>query len=178
MPYFKKLVGENIYLSPRGTEDALKFAQWLNDSETADFLSRREFLANLENEQKWLEENINNEAAFVIVTLAEDKMIGTCSFENINHIDRVAELGIFIGDKEYRGKEIGTEAVKLLLNYGFNSLNFNSIYLKVMEFNPRAIACYKKCGFNEVGRLRQHNYINGKYYDSIYMDILKSEYQP
>ena len=45
-----------------------------------------------------------------------------------------------------------------------------------MEFNSRAIACYKKCGFKEMGRRRQCNYINGKYYDTIHMDILKEEF--
>ena len=45
-----------------------------------------------------------------------------------------------------------------------------------MSFNERALKCYKKCGFKEVGRIRQSKYINGRYYDSIVMDILKEEF--
>ena len=45
-----------------------------------------------------------------------------------------------------------------------------------MEFNPRAIACYKKCGFKEMGRRRKTVFLNGKYYDKLYMDILKEEF--
>ena len=45
-----------------------------------------------------------------------------------------------------------------------------------MEFNPRAIRCYKKCGFQEVGRQRKSRFVNGKYYDSIHMDILAEEF--
>ena len=85
-------------------------------------------------------------------------------------------MGIFIGEKEGRDRGIGTEAINLILEYGFNYLNLNSIKLDVMEFNSRAIACYKKCGFKEMGRRRQCNYINGKYYDTILMDILKEEF--
>ena len=49
--------------------------------------------------------------------------------------------------------------------------------LGVMSFNERAIACYKKVGFKEIGRRRQSYYLNGKYYDSVYMDILKEEFK-
>ena len=112
-------------------------------------------------------------------------MIGTVSLENINYINRSAKLGIFIGEEKHRGKGIGKEAIQLILDYGFHYLNLNSIQLSVFAFNERAIACYKKCGFKEVGRLREayylngkyyEYYLNGKYYDKILMDILKSEF--
>ena len=45
-----------------------------------------------------------------------------------------------------------------------------------MAFNERAIACYKKCGFKEIGRRRKCVYIDGKYYDVVIMDILKEEF--
>lgn len=46
-----------------------------------------------------------------------------------------------------------------------------------MEFNKRAIACYKKCGFKEYGRRRKAEFANGKYYDRISMDILAEEFK-
>ena len=64
-----------------------------------------------------------------------------------------------------------------LLDYGFNYLNLNNIKLDLMEFNERALACYKKCGFKEYGRRRKSNFINGKYYDTIEMDILVDEFK-
>lgn len=62
------------------------------------------------------------------------------------------------------------------MDYGFNYLNLNNIKLDVLSFNKRAIACYKKCGFKEYGRRRKSEFINGKYYDRISMDILKEEF--
>lgn len=85
--------------------------------------------------------------------------------------------GIFIGDKDYREKGYGTEAIRLILDYGFNYLNLNNIKLDLMEFNERALACYKKCGFKEYGRRRKCRFINGKYYDVIEMDILSEEFK-
>ena len=104
-------------------------------------------------------------------------MIGTIGLENINHINRTATLGIFIGDKEHRSNGYGTEAIRLILDYGFNYMNLNNIKLDVMEFNERAQKCYKKCGFKEYGRRRKSNFTNGKYYDVVQMDILAEEFK-
>ena len=176
MKYFKKLVGERIYLSPRSTEDAEQFTEWLNDFETTDYLGNSGKIMSLEGEKEYLQNNSNPEGNFVIVTLDEDKFIGTVSLEGIDRINRTATLGIFIGDKAYRSNGYGTEAIRLILEYGFNYMNLNNIKLDVMGFNERAIKCYKKCGFKEIGKRRECKFVNGKYYDSISMDILAREF--
>lgn len=163
-------------MSPRSIEDAEKFTEWLNDFEITDYIGSSGQIMSLEGERKFLEENSNPEATFAIVTLDEDKFIGTVSLERINHTHRTATLGIFIGDKEYLSKGYGTEAIRLLLDYGFNYMNLHSIKLNLMSFNERALKCYKKCGFKETGRIRENRFINGNYYDTISMDILENEF--
>lgn len=176
MKYFKKIVGKRIYLSPRNSEDVEKFTNWLNDFEITDYLGRSGNIVTLDAERKYLEENVNSQATFVIVTLADDKMIGTVSLERIKTGHQSAILGIFIGDKDYLNDGYGTEAIKLILDYGFNYLNLHSISLHVLSCNIRAIKCYEKCGFKKTGKIRENKYINGKYYNTICMDILKSEF--
>ena len=104
-------------------------------------------------------------------------MIGTVGLEKFDDINRTATLGIFIGDKNYRSKGYGTEAIRLILEYGFKYLNLQNIKLDLMEFNERALKCYQKCGFKEYGRRRKCIYIDGEYYDSIAMDILAEEFE-
>ena len=176
MKYFKKLVGDRIYLSPRNSEDVEIFTEWLDDFETTDFLGKSGLLTTLNEEREYLENN-TPEASFAIVTLENNKIIGTVSLEKINHINRCATLGIFIGNKKFRSKGYGTEAIKLILEYGFKYLNLQNIKLDLMEFNGRALKCYQKCGFKEYGRRRKCKYIDGKYYDSISMDILAEEFE-
>ena len=177
MKYFKKLIGERIYLSPRNTEDVEQFTEWLNDFEITDYIGRSAYITTLEGEKQYLEENLNKNYNFFIITLKEDKLIGTVGLENYDAINRTATLGIFIGDKDYRNEGYGTEAIKMVLDYGFNYLNLNNIKLDLMSFNERALKCYTKCGFKEYGRRRNCKYINGKYYDSIEMDILANEFK-
>ena len=176
MKYFKKLIGDRIYLSPRNSEDIEVFTEWLNDFETTDYLGRSGILTTLEGEKIYLNKNSTPEASFVIVTINDNKMIGTVSLESINHINRCATLGIFIGDKDFRSKGYGKEAIKLTLEYGFKYLNLKNIKLDLMEFNERALKCYKKCGFKEYGRRRKCRFVDGKYYDSIEMDNLNEEF--
>ena len=74
--YYKKLVGKNIYLSPRTIEDAEKYTEWLNDFNTTDYLGRSGKIMTLEAEKEYLVNHIKAEASFNIVTLKDDKLIG------------------------------------------------------------------------------------------------------
>ncbi|WP_233573237.1 GNAT family N-acetyltransferase [Leptotrichia sp. OH3620_COT-345] len=82
-----------------------------------------------------------------------------------------------LGNEKYQGKGYGTEAVNLILDYGFSLLNLRSISLSVFEYNEIGYNLYKKVGFREVGRLRKKIEIMGEIYDEIIMDILKEEFQ-
>lgn len=175
--YFKKLVGDRIYLSPIHADDAELFTQWLNDFETTDYIGRSSRTLGLEDEREYLITMQKEEACFAIVTLEENKLIGTVSLNRVNHVKRKATLGVFIGDKDYRDKGYGTEAIRLILDYGFSYLNLNNINLSCIAFNERAYKCYLKCGFKEYGRRRQAEFVNGKYYDVIEMDILAEEWR-
>ena len=176
MKYFKKLIGERVYLSPVNIEDAEKYTKWLNDFNITDYTGRSGKVITLEEEKQWFQNKDNTKIVFAIVNLENDELIGNSGIHEIDYINRTATLGIFIGEKENWNKGYGTEVINMLLDYGFNYLNLNNIKLDVMEFNPRAIACYKKCGFKEIGRRRKSKFINGKYYDAISMDILAEEF--
>ena len=104
MKYFKKLVGDRIYLSPRNVEDAEIFVKWLNDFEVTDYTGRSTNVMDIEGEKEYLSSKKNNSVNFVIVKLENDEMIGTIGFDNIDYINRVATLGIMIGEKENREK--------------------------------------------------------------------------
>lgn len=178
MKYFKKLVGERIYLSPMNVEDAEKYVEWFSDFKVTDGIGRSSNLLTIEAEKEWINNELKgNNLNFAIVNLENNKLIGNSSIMNINHKNRIAEVGIFIGDESNRNKGYGAETLNLLLDYGFNYLNLNNIMLTVKSFNERAIKCYEKVGFKEFGRRRESYFLNGKYYDDVHMDILVNEFK-
>lgn len=181
MKYFKKIVGDRIYLSPKNVsdEEVEKFTEWMNDFQITDYTGRSGQITSLINERQWLEnsaknnENIN----FNIVELNNNKLIGTIDLTHLSWTERSACMGIFIGDKEYRGNGYGAESINLLLEYGFRYLNLHSIRLVLISVNERAHKCYLKCGFKDTGRNREQIFLNGNYYDKLHMDILESEFE-
>ena len=177
MTYFKKLMGERIYLSPLNPDDAEILTAWANDLETTVPLGHVEAIS-MQREREILQHLAKADHNFSIVRhdLDEDKMIGNGGFFDVDHRDRRAMLTIRIGDPESRGKGYGTEAINLMLEYGFGLLNLENILLTVASYNTRAIRCYEKCGFKIMGRRRNAIWINGEAYDNVYMDIIREDF--
>lgn len=180
MQYYKKIVGDRIYLSPKGTseDEVQKYTEWMNDFEVTDYTGRSGQITTFDGEKDYLENSARDtkNRNFDIVELNDNKLIGALGLEHINWIERSAVLGIFIGDKNFRSDGYGTEAIKLLLEYGFKYLNLHSIRLSLLSINERAHKCYLKCGFKDTGYSREEIFLNGKYYDKLYMDILENEF--
>ena len=174
MKYFEKIRGERLYLSPMSEDDLEIYTKWMNDKEITEKLGNYYKNITLSFEKKYLE----NESgySFAIVLKKENRLIGNISLMDVNNINQTASLGIFIGDKEDRNKGYGKEAIKILLDYGFNTLNLNNIMLGVFSFNEFAIRTYEKIVFKKIGHRRNSIYRNGKLYDEIFMDILKDDF--
>ena len=175
MRYFKKITGERIYLSPMNKDDVEIYTKWMNDAEVSVNLGQYTKMITLNSEQKNLESMTSDGQNFAII-LNDDTLIGNISLFEIDNISRKATVGLFIGEKENRGKGYGTEALRLILNYGFKMLNLHNIMLLVHSDNEQGIACYKKAGFREFGRQREAKFKNGHYFDVVYMDILHTEF--
>jgi len=173
--YFKKMVGKKCYLSPINVSDAEKFTQWLNDLELTSNLSIYNNVFNVETE-KVLLEKLSKEHNYSIIDITSNELIGTCGFVEIDNLNQTAETGIFIGNKNYWNKGYGTEALILLLDYGYKALNLHNVMLKVYSFNDRAIRSYEKIGFGIIGKRREALKRGNKTYDVIYMDLLYNEF--
>jgi RimJ/RimL family protein N-acetyltransferase len=116
----------------------------------------------------------------MVIEIPQDEswvMIGNCGMHNIDWRLRSAEVGIFIGEKVHWDQGYGTEAMRVLLDHSFNTLNLNRIALQVYEDNPRAVRAYEKAGFIHEGRERQGMYKNGHYVDIIWMSVLRPEWR-
>lgn len=175
------IYGDGIRLRAPEPGDLENFVKWLNDPEVIAGLQLYAPLS-LKDEEAWFENMLTRppaEHAMVIEVEREGQWqpVGNCGMHNIDWRIRSAELGIFIGDKSRWNQGIGTQVMRLLLQYGFNTLNLNRIALEVYDSNPRAIRSYEKAGFVLEGRKRQATYLNGKYSDVLIMSVLRSEWQ-
>lgn len=78
----------------------------------------------------------------------DDYMVGYITLKKIRYFRKFAEMGIAL-DPNYIDKKIGRQGIEQYLDYCFNYLGLQRIYLRTAYFNERAIKVYKKLGFKE-----------------------------
>jgi RimJ/RimL family protein N-acetyltransferase len=153
---------------------------WMNDREVTRFLEAGRYPLSLASERAWAERAAQAND-FANVTLAIETLdgihIGNCGIHNTSPEHRKGTLGIAIGEKTYWGRGYGADAVRCLLRLAFERMNLRRVELTVLDFNERARACYRKCGFVEEGRLRQERFVEGGYTDTIVMGLLREEWE-
>ena len=175
------LVGEKVRLVPQDAErDSKLIANWRNNSEYLRLMDGdTAILFSVENIKKWLEGNENSDdfAFFVIKDKTDDLVIGEIGLSGFKGQHANAWVGISIGDPENWGKGYGTDAMQVILKYGFGILNLNHVSLTVFEYNQRGVRSYEKAGFKLEGVQRQFLQRDGRRWDMYRMGILKSEWE-
>ena len=173
--HLKKIIGTKCCLSPIDINDSEKYAEWYNDQDVTMALNI--FTKNISLETaKEIIKDISKDHNYAIIAKISNEIIGFCGFKNIDYLNQTAGVGITLGNKNFWNKGYGTEALSLLLNYGFTALNIHNIFLTVLSNNNRAIKCYEKIGFKKIGSRRESLMRNRQKNDEIYMDILCEEF--
>ncbi len=162
--------------------DLDRYVEWINDAEVTQFLATQApHPVSRVQEEEWIRQAVTQtrppEITYAIETLEDGRHIGSVSLHRVGHLAHHSELGVLIGDKAYWNRGFGTDAITTMLRLAFEELNLNRVYLQVNADNGRAIACYRKCGFIEEGRLRQDRYRNGRYDDTLIMGVLRDEFR-
>lgn len=176
------LKGKTVLLRPVKRSDISYFLKWFNDPEVIQYLDLYLPMTEM-GEEKYIEELGTTRARIDVVFVIEvieggsTKAIGNCGLHGINSKDNNATFGVVIGEQDYWSKGYGTEAAKLVINYGFQQLNLHRIYSTAVAFNERSIKLHKKVGFREEGRLRQAMFKNGQYHDLVQFGILREEWR-
>jgi RimJ/RimL family protein N-acetyltransferase len=129
-----------------------------------------------EREQRFderLEEQDRSQMWFVVEM--DDEAIGECGLHSISHYRRWCQIGIALG-REYWSKGFGQDAVRTLVDFAFRDLNMRKVGLEVLADDERAVGAYRKVGFVEEGRLREHSWFEGAFRDALVMGILREEW--
>lgn len=172
--------GERIYLRASERSDIPDFVRWLNDSETASYLSMRAPMS-IAMEERWFEQMLAAQGKdsyhFVICLLENDRSIGSLGLFELDNVNGSAGIGISIGEKDLWGHGLGTDAMLALLDFGFGQLRLERLWLDVYDFNERARRSYEKCGFALEGTKRHAIFKLGRFIDVQLMSILRSEWE-
>lgn len=141
------LGGERVALAAMTLQDQDMFHSWLQDAELRTLIDDAR-IPSLADQKRWFARVQESDRKFFsIVTVPDGRLIGNGGFVDIDPKANQATLRITLGDPDARGKGYGSEAVALLVRYGFETQKWKQLNLKVLKTNERAIRSYEKSGF-------------------------------
>jgi RimJ/RimL family protein N-acetyltransferase len=174
-----QIKGSNIDLRMARESDLDAYYAFLQDSEMI-LLTGSQADFTRESIEAWIrkisvvdEERVD----FIIILKETSELLGEVVLNEIDTINRSANIRIGIQGTQHRGKGYGTEAMVHMLRYGFETLKLHRIHLGVYAFNPRAIHVYEKLGFQREGIERDALYVDGKFHNMITMAMLEDEFR-
>lgn len=114
---------------------------------------------------------------FVFAIRLQGKIVGLVNLDDLDWPNSHAEIGIAITDLTLRGRGLATEALGLLIDYGFRELGFHRIWARIIEDNVRSLHVFLSLGFQQEGVLRQHVRRRGRYRDMLLVSLLRQDWQ-
>lgn len=110
-----------------------------------------------------------------VIDRASDRCVGEVVLNDWSEANRSCGFRTILGP-DGRGRGLGTEAVRLVIGYGFEQLGLHRISLEVYSFNPRARRVYDKVGFVAEGVMRDALRWGDEWIDATLMSILAPEW--
>lgn len=169
--------GRLIRLRIREPEDAPLLFQWFNDPEVTEHLAIRYPVSH--RQERDFVDSVSRSgydaAHFAITDKASGRLIGGVDLLETRAENRVATLGIAIGDRTAWGGGYGTDTMRTVCRFGFEMMNLHRITLEVLAPNRRATRVYEKVGFRHEAVRREAAYRYGRYVDVLVMGLLRGE---
>lgn len=175
------LVGNKSRLVPLVESDYPLLAAWLNQPDVVEpALTSVAYPTNEEAVRKHFDEKLSREDTllFMIEDLSTGKKVGFLEVDEIDWKNRRANLaGTVIGDKEDRGRGLGSDARRTLIRFCFEEMNLNRLQSIVFEFNKTMIRLNERMGFRLDGTLREYLFRYGRYWDALLFSMLFSDFK-
>ncbi|MFV0382295.1 MAG: GNAT family N-acetyltransferase [Breznakia sp.] len=164
-----------IVLRKLQNKDAPLMLEWMHEEKNkkifqVDFESK-----TLADVQAFIQDSFSDTNHNFAIVDESDEYVGTITLKNIDMKNRHGEYAISLRNKAH-GQGVAKAATALLLQYAFEDLDLNRVYLCVQENNERAKTFYEKFGFVYEGCFRKHVFNHLGYHDLLWYGILKEEY--
>lgn len=169
---------EKIRLWAIEKDDLIKNYLWANDPELI-YLAGMQILPKSYWEiTQWYESILReqNRKVYAIKT-HEGDYIGNIELNNLDWRSKSAEIGLIIGDQNFRQKGFGNQALQCILELAFKELGLNRLSAHILEYNKPALDLFEKVGFKKEGIMRKAFFTKDKFHDIICLGILSEEYK-
>lgn len=176
---FKNLESKRLLLRRIIETDVDEIFELRSNPETMKFIPRP--LAKTKEDAlvhfKTIDENIENNKGinWAITLKGNPKLIGIIGHYRIQPENHRCEIGYMILP-QYNGQGIVSEAIKMILEYGFNDLQMHSIEAVIDPENKASERVLQKNGFVKEAHILENELWEGKFWDSVIYSILKRNF--
>lgn len=172
------LTGERVRLRQLRDEDIPQLCDWWRDP-TTGLLQYQSVRPAPDSElaelfRKW-SANSGDDVGLSIETREGGELLGHVALFGVRLATRCATIGIVLG-RQFWSQGYGTDAMRVVVRYGFAELGLHRLQLGLWSYNTRALAAYRTVGFREEGRRRESVFHDGVWYDEVLMGFLDREY--
>lgn len=167
------LEGEDVALRPVEEDDLPWLRDVVNNPDVWRWLGFVE-PNSMEDERAFLDDLREGDRVGFLVT-ADGERAGLIDLRPGNRPDRSAEFGLMI-DPRRHGEGIGTEAVRLAVDYGFDHLGLHRVWALTEERNEKMQRVFEKVGFEREGVQREQRYADGEFHDMVIYGMLEDEW--
>jgi RimJ/RimL family protein N-acetyltransferase len=114
---------------------------------------------------------------FVTISKADEKIVGSTRFGNIDMINRKVEIGWTWINPKWQRTVINTEAKLLMFTHAFETWNCVRVELKTDALNEKSRNAILRIGAKQEGILRRHMITDtGRFRDTVYFSVLDDEW--
>ncbi len=174
------VVGERVALGPLAPAHAPHLHRWQNDYAVMrgwEFLpgprTVEELRRRFEPGQFFTDPQT---VAFAVYETGAWGLVGYAGLYHVDHVNKIAEYFVMIGEAAHRGKGYGTEATRLVLDHAFTALGLGNVLLRVFGYNRAGIRAYEKAGFRRIGVRTKSKFMGGRFWDTVYMEAVAEEF--
>ena len=114
---------------------------------------------------------------FLLIDKKSGSPIGECGFHSWNTTHNRAEVFYYMKNENYKRKGYMTEALKVVLKFGFTTLGLHRIEALIAADNEASLKLLLRYGFSIEGTMREDYVVNGKNEDSDCYSLLKWEWE-
>lgn len=109
--------------------------------------------------------------------LYRGELVGSIALQQVDWHNRTASIGYFLA-KKAEGRGVTTRTVKALMNYCFYQLGLNRMEIRCGEYNKKSRGIPERLGFVKEGKIRDGEYLNGRFHDIIIYSMLARNWKP
>jgi [ribosomal protein S5]-alanine N-acetyltransferase len=155
-----------------------RYYNWLNDPEINQYLETRFIPRSVENIAAFVRQMDGKaDEPFFAICLNKDRQhIGNIKLGPINWYHRNADVSLFIGEKQLWGRGYASQAIALVTEFAFQTLNLNKLKAGCYAENLGSAKAFEKCGYQREGLLKGHILANGREIDIILLGLRASEF--